>query len=180
MSCRPRQQSGATLLVVLSLLAIASVMALGALQSALVDERLAGNLVAMSRAQLAAEWGAGQWLDTGRNAAVKQDFDGLNVKRHDATRGPACDQVSVERWDDSDDGLQSHRVQLSSRPRVGYFHGNCQLDGQPGHWVIGWVSNGEFLIARHLILLAPKPRPDGATASAATSSTEWIDGGLAD
>ncbi|WP_417330133.1 pilus assembly PilX family protein [Halomonas cupida] len=185
MSHRPKRQTGATLLVVLSLLAITSVMALGALQSALVDERLAGNLVAMSRAQLAAEWGAAQQL--GR------------MTRHDSTSHGAadsltCRDIRIKELDESDSGLQAENVRLSSEPRVGYLHGGCDSHGEVGYWVMGWVSNGEAVVARHLVLLVPEltldstqgsasdPAPDSnsSAASTTTPSMLWIDGGFVD
>lgn len=181
MSCRPGLQSGATVLVVLSLLAITSVMALGALQSALVDERLAGNLVAMSRAQLAAEWGAVQQLGRDENG-------------HDSTGSLTCRDIRIEELDESDSGLQAENVRLSSELRVGYLQGDCDSHGEAGYWVMGWVSNGESVVARHLVLLVPDPTPDStpdsasdptsdsdsSAASTKTPSMLWIDGGFVD
>lgn len=185
LSYRPGRQSGATLLVVLSLLAITSVMALGALQSALVDERLAGNLVAMSRAQLAAEWGVAQQL--GRTTSH-------DSTSHGAADSLTCRDIRIEELDEPDSGLQAENVRLSAEPRVGYLQGSCDSHGEAGYWVMGWVRNGESVVARHLVLLVPEPAldstPDSASdsasgsnssaASTTTPSMQWIDGGFVD
>lgn len=192
MSYRPGLQSGATLLVVLSLLVITSVMALGALQSALVDERLAGNLVAMSRAQLAAEWGTVQQL--GR--ATSHDSAGRDDNDHDSTGRLTCRDIRIEELDESGNGLRAENVRLSSEPRVGYLHGDCDFHGEAGYWVMGWVSNGESVVARHMILLVPELTPDSIPDSASDSNSAsasssigastktpsmlWIDGGFVD
>ncbi|MCA1771990.1 MAG: hypothetical protein LC677_04960 [Halomonas sp.] len=55
-----RNQQGAALVIVMALLAGAMTLGLSGMQTALVDERLAGNYRAVTLAQMAAEWRASQ------------------------------------------------------------------------------------------------------------------------
>ncbi|ALM51272.1 hypothetical protein BJB45_00850 [Halomonas huangheensis] len=147
------------------MLTIASVMALSAMQSALVDERLAGNLVAMARAQMAAEEGAAERLVVG-------------PERSDA---PDCEVVEQALEEGDGPLVESSQVIIGELPLVGYYSGSCWWQGGVGQWVLGWVGNGDRLVARHLILLLPEPEPAMASSTTTPSSSSpsmvWLDGG---
>ncbi|BBI64302.1 hypothetical protein HSBAA_56080 [Vreelandella sulfidaeris] len=55
-----KQQQGAALVIVMALLAGALMLGMSGMQSALIDERLAGNYRATIIAQMAAEYGAAE------------------------------------------------------------------------------------------------------------------------
>src|SRR5690554_5436745 len=58
-----KKQSGASLIVVLSLLTISLMVGLSSIQSSQIDERLAGNYRAQSQAQMGAEKAAAVGLE---------------------------------------------------------------------------------------------------------------------
>lgn len=168
----PKLQLGVTLPVVLGMLVIASVMALGAMQSARVDERLAGNLVAMGRAQMVAEEGATERLIVGPEGEAVRD----------------CDVVEQAMEEREIPLAESRKVIIGELPLVGYYSGSCWWQGGLGQWVLGWVGRGDRLVARHLILLLPEPDPEPdpavvsstATPSSFSPSMVWLDGGAVD
>jgi hypothetical protein len=69
-----RQQHGAALIVVLSLLSITLLLGLSGFQSAMLNERLAGNFRAASEAQMAAETAAASAWEAGGDAVSPADF----------------------------------------------------------------------------------------------------------
>ncbi|MBA2780576.1 DUF7305 domain-containing protein [Billgrantia kenyensis] len=70
-----KQQRGAALVVVLSMLAMSLMLGLSGMQSSLIDERLAGNYRAASLAQMGAERAVAEAWGVGGSLLHKDDFD---------------------------------------------------------------------------------------------------------
>src|SRR5690554_1710627 len=87
-----KKQSGAALIVVLSLLTISLMVGLSSIQSSQIDERLAGNYRAKSQAQMGAEQAASLGLEL-----LRADSEWLSVSELDdldwgyANKGEAGD-----------------------------------------------------------------------------------------
>ncbi|MBY5985962.1 hypothetical protein KUW18_17895 [Halomonas sp. DP5Y7-2] len=143
------RQRGAVLLVVLSLVAIASVIAMAAVQSSVVDERLAGNMRAMAQAQMAADWGA---------AEVMQDLD-MTLSATEETCQVLEQQVMAGGWGPS----WREAGALPNQPGVGYRWSPCDHEGSAARLVVGYVEDGSHHLALHGVIIAASKGDGGAS-----------------
>lgn len=141
----PERERGAALLVVLSLLVIATVMVLSGLESSLIDERLAGNLRAQAQAQMAAEWGGAERLGEAFATDVERD----------------CGAIEAAALDGAYDSAWSPSVDVSPDAGVGYRYIDCRYQDDPAQLIQGFVGDGERVIARHFVLVASLEEPGG-------------------
>ena len=132
------RQRGAALLVVLSLVAIASVVAMAGVKSALVDERLAGNMRAMAQAQMAADWGATELL-----MAPDQVASGERE---------ACETLEQKVVEGSWSGDWRQGGVIPDQPNIGYRWVPCSYASVPARLVVGFVDGGQHNLALHSII----------------------------
>ncbi|MBY6112383.1 hypothetical protein KUV74_18455 [Halomonas sp. DP1Y21-3] len=134
------RQRGAALLVVLSLVAIASVVAMAGVKSALVDERLAGNMRAMAQAQMAADWGAAELL-----MAPDQVASGERE---------ACETLEQKVVEGSWSGDWRQGGVIPDQPNIGYRWVPCSYASVPARLVVGFVDGGQHNLALHGVIVA--------------------------
>lgn len=95
-----KEQRGAALVVVLSLLSMTLMLGLSGIQSSLIDERLAGNYKASTEAQMAAERAAAAgWGPGGSDTSAADFHTGLTraeLSAYDWARFSALDGVSED------------------------------------------------------------------------------------
>ncbi|MEQ5820012.1 PilX N-terminal domain-containing pilus assembly protein [Halomonas sp. SCS19] len=144
----PARQRGAALLVVLSLVAIASVVAMAGVKSALVDERLAGNMRAMAQAQMAADWGGAERL------SETPESSGLSAC--EVARDKAFDGQLMAGWSDV--------LPISDSETIGYRYMDCVYQATPVQLIRGQVSDGEQVVAQHFIMIGNKATGDGISS----------------
>ena len=139
------RQRGAALLVVLSLVAIASVVAMAGVKSALVDERLAGNMRAMAQAQMAADWGGAERLsETPESSGL---LECAEIQDRAEQGGVSADWSDVHTLTNSD--------------TVGYRHIDCIEQDVVVQLIMGQVSDGEQVLARHFLMVGREEESSG-------------------
>lgn len=134
------RQQGAALLVVLSLVAIASVVAMAGVKSALVDERLAGNMRAMAQAQMAADWGAAELL--------------RGADQADSVERAACELLEKKVLAGNWDGDWRNGGTIPGQPHIGYRWAPCDYTSNAAMLVVGVVDGGEHNLAMHGVIVA--------------------------
>ncbi|USZ49329.1 hypothetical protein [Halomonas sp. DN3] len=141
----PARQRGAALLVVLSLVAIASVVAMAGVKSALVDERLVGNMRAMAQAQMAADWGGAERLsETPESSGL---LECAEIQDRAEQGGVSADWSDVHTLTNSD--------------TVGYRHIDCIEQDVVVQLIMGQVSDGEQVLARHFLMVGREKESSG-------------------
>lgn len=115
-----KQQNGAALVVVLSMLTMSLMLGLSGMQSSLVEERLAGNYKAATEAQMAAEYAVSQHIATIRS--------GRNFSEDDFTTFSSIAEPDVETDGEPCVGLP---------PKVQCWFVAGQLTGQEVYFVKG-------------------------------------------
>ncbi|MAY70357.1 MAG: hypothetical protein CME82_02700 [Halomonas sp.] len=138
------RQQGAALLVVLSLVAIASVVAMAGVKSALVDERLAGNMRAMAQAQMAADWGGAERLS--------ETPESSGLSECEVARDKALDGRLIAGWSDV--------LPVSGSETVGYRYIDCLYQATPLQLIRGQVSDGEQVLAQHFLMVGRESEGD--------------------
>ncbi|MBS8270529.1 hypothetical protein DYI26_17620 [Halomonas litopenaei] len=142
----PARQRGAALLVVLSLVAIASVVAMAGVKSALVDERLAGNMRAMAQAQMAADWGGADRLS--ETPESSELLECVEIQDRAEQGALSADWSDVHTLTNSD--------------TVGYRHIDCIEQDVVVQLIMGQVSDGEQVLARHFLMVGREESGGGA------------------
>ncbi|KPQ23091.1 MAG: hypothetical protein HLUCCA13_15220 [Halomonas sp. HL-48] len=160
------KQQGAALVIVMALLAGSMTLGLSGMQTALVDERLAGNYRASILAQMAAESGAitrSEQSPAGGGGSSCEDLK-ESVKKNAAKPGDFSEFILVE------------SIGESSDVTAGYYYAECQDDEQNAELIVGQVKNSaessvnDFIAVDYYVLY---PNTSGGPGS----SPEEGDGG---
>lgn len=152
------KQQGAALVIVMALLAGAMTLGLSGMQTALVDERLAGNYRAATLAQMAAESGA--IARDGQSSASDSDMSCEEIKESVKRNSAATETFSnfnpIETSADNNDLA------------VGYYYAECQNDGTNSELIVGQVkrnadvSVNDFIAVDYYVLY---PNASGGSGS---------------
>ncbi|OJA05615.1 hypothetical protein [Halomonas sp. QHL1] len=125
-----KQQQGAALVIVMALLAGALMLGMSGMQSALIDERLAGNYRAVILAQMATETGGSERSEEG-------DFNS-------ESNLDTCQNLAVNYSDDSVRNSFVFKEVNSNEYNdflMGYYYRGCKFDGRDADLVIGQVRH---------------------------------------
>lgn len=172
-----KQQQGAALIIVMALLAGALMLGMSGMQSALIDERLAGNYRATVIAQMAAEYGAAE--------RIKED----SYNKYPDSSAMSCSDLreSINEKDRFSDFKKIESYNETSI--IGYYHGGClQEDGRNADLVIGQVrdmpsGNIDDYIAIAFLAIVEKestsiPPEDDGSVNIGKSAITAGDGGV--
>lgn len=123
-------QQGAALVIVMALLAGSMTLGLSGMQTALVDERLAGNYRASTLAQMAAESGAIARSEQSPSGESDSSCEELkeSIKQNTATSGNFSEFILVESTEEKSDVV------------AGYYYVECQNDGKNSELIVGQVK----------------------------------------
>ncbi|WP_447044404.1 pilus assembly PilX family protein [Vreelandella sp. H-I2] len=126
-----KQQQGAALVIVMALLAGALMLGMSGMQSALIDERLAGNYRASILAQMAAESGAiarvGQSSEIDSNVSCEELRE--SIKNTTANPGGFSEFNAIDSFKEN------------SSVSIGYYYAECQNGGINSELIIGQVKS---------------------------------------
>lgn len=125
-----KHQQGAALVIVMALLAGSMTLGLSGMQTALVDERLAGNYRASTLAQMAAESGAIARSEQSPSGDSDSSCEALkeSIKQNTATSGDFSEFILVESAEEKSDVV------------AGYYYAECQNDEKSSELIVGQVK----------------------------------------
>ncbi|SER41378.1 Tfp pilus assembly protein PilX [Vreelandella subterranea] len=152
------KQQGAALVIVMALLAGAMTLGLSGMQTALVDERLAGNYRAATLAQMAAESGA---IVRGEKNATNESDVSCGALKESVQRNAAA-SANFSKFNAIESAAGNSNVV------AGYYFAECQNAGKSSELIVGQVkrnadvSVNEFIAVDYYVLY---PNASGGSGS---------------
>ncbi|MCL7929667.1 pilus assembly PilX N-terminal domain-containing protein [Halomonas llamarensis] len=136
----PIKQQGAALVIVLALLAGSLMIGVSGMNSALIDERLAGNYRAAALAQMAAEKGGSD----------RREADNFNSSEYSDSCLDLVDSYNLDNFEDGDEVNSEIYKNFSVR----YDYRGCDYNGNNADFVVGQVreSDGNLVAEYPLVV----------------------------